>query len=74
MKKLPLILITGAAVLSVAGCSTFNHGINRNAEIKSYNPVEIISQESQKALHAQQILTKYKQAQNQTLDYRQKKF
>lgn len=74
MKKLPLFLTTAAAIFSVVGCASMNSGINRNVKIETYSPVEIISQESQKALHAQQILTKYKQAQNQTLEYRQKSF
>lgn len=74
MKKLPLLFITAATIFSVVGCTATHSGINRNVNIQTYSPIEIISQESQKALHAQQILTKYKQAQNQTLDYRQKSF
>lgn len=74
MKKLPLVFAAMATFFSVTGCTSLYQGIDRNVAIQTYSPLEIISQESQKALQAQQILTKYKQAQNQTLDFRQKSF
>lgn len=74
MKKLPLVFAAMATFFSVTGCTSLHQGIDRNVAIQTYSPLEIISQESQKALQAQQILTKYKQAQNQTLDFRQKSF
>ena len=74
MKKLPLTLLATTAIFSVVGCASLNPGIDRDMNIESYSPLEIISQESQKALQAQQILTKYKQNMNQTLDYRQRSF
>lgn len=74
MKKIPLVFAIGAAVFSIVGCASTQNGIDRTANIETYSPLEIISQESQKALQAQQILTKYRQEQNQTLDYRQRNF
>lgn len=49
------------------GCASTQNGIDRATNTKTYSPLEIISQESQKALQAQQILTKYRQEQNQTV-------
>lgn len=74
MKKLSTTMVVLTAIFAAAGCSTFKKNNDTTVDIQTYTPIQIISQESQKALNAQQILTKYKQAQNQTLDMRQKSF
>ena len=67
MKKIPLVFAIGTAVFSIVGCASTQNVIDRTASTKTYSPLEIISQESQKALQAQQILTKSRQEQNQTI-------
>lgn len=52
---------------SIVGCASTQNGIDRTANIETYSPLKIVSQESQKALQAQQILTKSRQEQNQTI-------
>ncbi|MFB6350055.1 hypothetical protein [Moraxella marmotae] len=68
--------LLAAAVISsaaLAGCaSTPSHITTKN--LQSYSALDIVAQESQKASNAMQVLTKYRQAQNMTLDQRQANF
>lgn len=73
MKKF-LLATTIISSLIMTGCATTQDTSYANGSISSYSPLEIVAQESQKALQAQQILTKFKQAQNATLDIRQRNF
>lgn len=78
MKAKTLILssITGAILLQ--GCashySLIDNEFTRNQKLGSYSPLEIVSQESQRALQAQQTLLKYRQTQTASLDMKQRAF
>ena len=74
MKKIYLTSAALLAILSMAGCQSTSDFHSIGSNLSGYSPLEIVAQESQKALNAQQLLTKYKQAQNATLDVRQRSF
>lgn len=72
--KTKLIALAAVSVVALSGCATSLSKTTDTTRLSSYSPVEIISQESQKALNAQQVLTKYQQAKNATLEARQASF
>lgn len=51
----------------VTGCSTLHDNSLSSLQVTAPSPLEIISQETQKAMNAQMSLTKYRQAYNETL-------
>lgn len=73
MKFLPFVAITVTTALMACQSHNYSSAVERNP---TYNitPLQIISQESQRALTAQQHLLKYRQAQTESLDYRQRRF
>lgn len=69
--------LTAASVVALTtGCATNNHGqmAASTSLPDTPNTLEIISQESQKALNAQKMLVAYRDQYNNTLDYRQRSF
>lgn len=70
-----LLLMCGS--LAITGCAT-NHGSKALSKTGAFpttpNSLEIVSQESQKALAAQKLLVKYREQYSDTLDYRQRSF
>lgn len=79
-KFLLIPLLSVVSVVQLTGCATMSANNNRVALSKtapSYqteSALDIVSQESQKALLAQQVLTKYRQTYSETMDYRQRSF
>lgn len=67
--------LVSAAVLTT-GCATTNQNHVQGSLLLPDTPstLEIISQESQKALNAQKMLVAYRDQYNNTLDYRQRDF
>lgn len=64
-----------SSVLLVVGCQSLQSiGYNKSLGLKTPAPLEIISQESQRAVNAQLSLLKYNQSYSDTLDTRQKSF
>lgn len=70
-------VISVVSTIALTGCAT-NYGssaISRTGVLPTTpNAIEIVSQESQKALAAQKLLVKYREAYSDTLDYRQRSF
>ena len=66
-------LIIASITAVTSGCASLNNGYsNRNPiidalQVTAPSPLEIISQETQKAMNAQMMLTKYRQTYNETL-------
>lgn len=72
--KTKLIAVV-SSVLLVVGCQSFQSiDYNKSLGLKTPAPLEIISQESQRAVNAQLSLLKYNQSYSDTLDTRQKSF
>lgn len=78
MIKKPLLMLTLSASV-LAGCQTTSgYKTNKSSSMSVYpeqlNSLEIISQKSQQAAEATNMLVKYQQQFNETLDYRQRSF
>lgn len=70
-------VISVLSTIALSGCATNSatSALNRTGVLPTTpNAIEIVSQESQKALAAQKLLVKYREAYSDTLDYRQRSF
>lgn len=82
MKKHLLALSLFLGITSLTACATSSDyfqsnykSLSENTDLVSgYTPLNIIAKESQQALQAQQLLTKYRQMHSETLTTRQAKF
>lgn len=80
LKFLLIPLLSVASIAQLTGCTTIASNNNRVAlsnispAYQTESALDIVSQESQKALLAQQVLTKYRQTYSETMDYRQRSF
>lgn len=71
-----LMSVFAISTLALAtGCSSkFSNQTYHTQDVAQMSPLAIVSQESQKALNAQKLLVKYKQAQNNRLAIQQLNF
>lgn len=76
LNKKVLAAITTISIAAVtSGCASSYSGKNVSSALPNTpNALEIISQESQKALNAQKMLVAYREQYSNTLDYRRKNF
>lgn len=69
--------VTLAATIGMTGCASNHSSLNKNlatAYPVNESVLEIVGQESQKAMNAAKQLAKYQDSYNATLDYRQRQF
>lgn len=75
VKALAIITIASTAALTGCASNYSSSAFSKTGVLPTTpNAIEIVSQESQKALNAQKMLVKYRDAYSNTLDYRQRSF
>ncbi len=74
LKSVLAVSLLALLGVSVTGCQSTKGTTYSGYDVSDMSPLQIVSQESQKALNAQALLTKYKYTLNSTLDTRQKSF
>lgn len=74
-KSLKSLLVGSLLATTIVGCTTTNrYGYSGDTELSQYSVLDIISQESQKASQATQMLAKYKQTQTELITIKHENF